>query len=295
MAKIGFIGAGVMGSHMIRHLVDKGHDVRVYSRTKEKVSDLAKEIKIQVCDNLKDAVIDRDYVITIVGYPKDVREVYLSKDGILENASRETILIDMTTSEPSLAVEIYEKAKEKGMYSLDAPVSGGDKGAKNATLSIMVGGDLEVFNKALDILKVFGNSVTYMGKCGNGQHTKACNQICVAGATSAYTEAIIYAKHNGLDVKNMFDAIRGGAAGSWQIDNMAPRALSGDLDPGFFIHHFIKDMNIIENEMKKTGVELKMLKTVLELYKELAKRGYENMGTQGLLKYYDSEESEDIK
>lgn len=291
MAKIGFIGVGVMGSSMIKHLVNHSHEVKMFTRTSSKAEKLSKEVNAKVCKTIKETVEDADFVISIVGYPKDVEEVYFDKDGIIENAKKSAVLIDMTTSKPSLAVEIYNKAKEMGIEAIDAPVSGGDKGAREATLSIMVGGSIEGFNKAKEILNLLGKSIHYMGEAGMGQHTKACNQIAVAGATAAYTEAIVYAKKVGLDVDKMFSAISGGAAGSWQINNMAPRALKKDFDPGFFVKHFIKDMRIVREEMDNKNVDLRMLDTVLEMYEQMANLGFEDDGTQALIKIYDEKNS----
>ena len=278
-----------MGRHMIRHLVDNDNDVKMYTRSMEKALELAKDVSAEPVNSVKEAVNDADFVISIVGYPRDVEEIYFGENGIIENAKDGAILIDMTTSKPSLAVRISEEAQKRGLKSIDAPVSGGDKGAKNASLSIMVGGEKEAFDMAYDVLRTMGTSISYMGKAGNGQHTKACNQICVAGATAAYTEALIYARNNGLDEKDMFSAISKGAAASWQIDNMAPRVLKDDLAPGFFIKHFIKDMRIIEEEMKSSGKELRMLDEVLKMYEELSEKGYEDYGTQAFLRIYDEQ------
>lgn len=287
MSKIAFIGVGVMGRHMIRNLIKNGHDVIMYTRNRIQAEDLSKETGAKLAGSIKEAVSDVDFVISIVGYPKDVEEVYFGDRGIIVNADKNSILIDMTTSSPSLALRIYQEAKKRGIAALDAPVSGGDKGAKLATLSIMVGGDREAFEKAEDILKAMGKNINLMGGPSFGQHTKACNQIAVAGATAAYTEAMVYAKNVGLDMEKMFTAISSGAAGSWQIDNMAPRAMKEDFDPGFFIKHFIKDMKIISSEMENKGVELPMLNSVLKMYEEMAEKGLEDYGTQSLIKRFE--------
>ena len=287
MSKIAFIGVGVMGRHMIRNLINNGHDVIMYTRNRIKAEDLSKETGAKLAGSIKEAVSDVDFVISIVGYPKDVEEVYFGDRGIIVNADKNSILIDMTTSSPSLALRIYQEAKKRGIAALDAPVSGGDKGAKLATLSIMVGGDREAFEKAEDIFKAMGKNIYLMGGPSFGQHTKACNQIAVAGATAAYTEAMVYAKNVGLDMEKMFTAISSGAAGSWQIDNMAPRAMKEDFDPGFFIKHFIKDMKIISSEMENKGVELPMLNSVLKMYEEMAEKGLEDYGTQSLIKRFE--------
>lgn len=212
--------------------------------------------------------------------------MYLGEKGILNCAKKGAIAIDMTTSSPTLAAEIWEKGKEKGIDVLDAPVSGGDSGAKNATLSIMVGGDEAVFEKAKPLFEIMGKNIVYMGKAGSGQHTKAANQIAVAGATAAMTEAIVYAEDVGLDPHKMLEAIGAGAAGSWQLSNMAPRVLKEDFAPGFFVKHFIKDMKIVVEEAEKRGDSLKMLSAVLSMYEEMAQKGLENDGTQALIKLY---------
>lgn len=283
---IAWIGTGVMGKAMLLHLVEGGHTVSAYNRTYEKALDLEKD-GVRVCKELSDCVKDADLVFTIVGYPKDVEDVYMREDGIFHSAKAGAILIDMTTSSPQLAVKLAKEAEKFDMKVLDAPVSGGDTGAKAGTLSIMVGGDREAFDKVKDVLALMGKGIHYMGEAGCGQHTKAANQIAVAGAVSAISEALYYAKQNGLDMQTMLNAISGGAAGSWQLNNTAPRVLKGDFEPGFFIKHFIKDMHIIQDVMAEKGEHLRMLDTVCALYEELAATGHENEGTQALIKVYE--------
>lgn len=284
--KIAFIGIGVMGKSMALNLMKKGFEVSIYTRTKSKAQDLIEKGAIW-CDTVKDCVNNKDAVITIVGYPKDVEEVYFGIDGIIENAKSGAYLIDMTTTSPKLSKEIYDEALTKGLYALDAPVSGGDLGAKNGTLSIMVGGDEEAFNKCNDIFTAMGTNVIYEGPAGNGQHTKAANQIALAGAISGVCEAMSYAKSTGLDVQKMLNSISKGAAGSWQMTNMAPRILNGDFDPGFFIKHYIKDMNIAVEEASDVNLELGILNKVLSMYKELDNEDLGDLGTQALIKYYE--------
>lgn len=287
MKKVAWIGAGVMGRPMAGHLQAHGFDVSVYARKPEVLETMKTQYGIEKCySTIKEAVADAEVVFVMVGYPKDVEEVFLSDDGIFANVKPGTYVVDMTTSSPSLAVRLYELGKEKGLHVMDAPVSGGDSGAKAGTLSIMVGGDEADFEAIVPMFQAFGKSINYMGPAGCGQHTKAANQICVAGATAAYTEAIIYAQKVGLDPEKMLQAISGGAAGSWQINNMAPRALHGDYAPGFFIKHFVKDMRIVKSEAAAKGVDLEMLDSVLGLYEKMMERGYENDGTQALIKYY---------
>lgn len=285
MKKIGFIGVGVMGRSMVRNLMKNGYEVSVYNRTKLKADEVVKEGAIW-CDDVKSCAKGKDAVITIVGYPEDVREIYFGKNGILENADKGTVVIDMTTTSPKLSVEIYEEGKKRGVECLDAPVSGGDVGAKSGTLSIMVGGEKEVFDKCLDIFRCMGTTIIYEGKAGNGQHTKMANQIAIAGAVSGVCEAITYARGAGLDVQTMLDSISEGAAGSWQMSNMAPRMLKGDFDPGFYIKHFIKDMKIAKEEAGDVNIDLKVLDTVLKMYESLENNNLGDLGTQGLLKYY---------
>ncbi|WP_434309980.1 NAD(P)-dependent oxidoreductase [Hominifimenecus sp. rT4P-3] len=286
MKKIAWIGTGVMGSHQAGHLVKAGYPVKAYSRRPEKVKELAEIHGFIPCPTIREAVFDADVIFVMVGYPKDVEDVFLSETGILACAKPGAIAVDMTTSLPSLAERLYTKGKEKGIQVLDAPVSGGDRGAQAGTLSIMVGGERSAFDEVLPLFSCMGKTISYMGPAGFGQHTKAANQIAVAGATAAYTEAIAYAERTGLDPEKMLAAISGGAAGSWQITNMAPRALQGDFAPGFYIKHFIKDMKIIEEESTNRGLHLKMLEAVLALYQEMEGLNKENEGTQALIQLY---------
>ncbi|MDO4295560.1 MAG: NAD(P)-dependent oxidoreductase [bacterium] len=285
MKKIGFIGTGIMGKSMVRNLMKKGYQVSVYNRTKERAQELIDE-GAEWRESVKDCVREQDIVITIVGYPKDVEEVYFGGNGILENASPEAYLIDMTTTSPKLAVKIYEEAKKRGMKALDAPVTGGDSGAKAGTLTILVGGEKEDFEACRAVFEAMGSKICYEGKAGNGQHTKMCNQIAIAGAISGACEALAYAKAVGLDVNVMMDSISSGAAGSAQLSNVASRILKDDLEPGFFLKHFIKDMSLASEEADEAGVSLGVLKYVLSMYQELDKRGMGDLGTQALISYY---------
>lgn len=284
--KIGFIGIGVMGKSMALNLMKKGFEVSIYTRTKSKAEELI-EVGAIWCDTVKECVANKDAVITIVGYPKDVEEVYFGEDGIIENAKKGAYLIDMTTTSPKLSKKIYEEASKLDLYALDAPVSGGDLGAKNGTLSIMVGGDKAAFEKCTDIFKAMGTNIIYEGIAGSGQHTKAANQIALAGTISGVCEAISYGRANGLDVEKMLNSISMGAAGSWQMSNMAPRILDGDFNPGFFIKHYIKDMNIAVEEASDVNLELGILNKVFSMYKELENEGLGDLGTQALIKYYE--------
>ena len=283
--KVGFIGIGVMGKAMAANLMRAGYQVSVYNRTKAKAQELVDQ-GARWCSSAGECARDQDAVITIVGYPKDVEEVYFSPGAILDSAGAGSYLIDMTTTSPELSRKIYEAARERGMFALDAPVSGGDVGAKNATLSVMVGGDREAFEACRELLGVMGSSVLYEGAAGSGQHTKMANQIALGGAIAGVCEAITYAKAVGLDVQTMLDTISKGAAGSWQMSNMAPRMLAGDFAPGFFVKHYIKDMKIAEEEAQAVDLHLGVLSQVLAMYEELEKQGMGDLGTQALIRYY---------
>ncbi|MDQ0155826.1 NAD(P)-dependent oxidoreductase [Robertmurraya andreesenii] len=284
---IGFIGTGVMGKSMATNLMDAGYPVVVYSRTKEKAQSLLDK-GAKWADSPKTVAEEANVIITIVGYPSDVKEVYLGENGLIPNGREHTYLIDMTTSTPSLAKEIYEAAKEKGKHALDAPVSGGDIGAREAKLSIMVGGDEEDFTKVLPIFQVLGTNIVYQGKAGAGQHTKMCNQIVIASNMIGVSEAMAYAKKSGLDPETVLKSISSGAAGSWSLSNLAPRMIQGNFEPGFYIKHFIKDMTIALEEAEQMGMEAPGLALALSLYKQLAERGEENSGTQALFKYWEN-------
>lgn len=286
MKQVAWIGTGVMGRQQAGHLVKAGYSVKAYSRRYEAVCAQSGEFGFTPCATIREAVEDADFIFVMVGYPADVEEVFCGEGGILQCAKPGAVAVDMTTSSPTLAQKLYEQGKAKGIALLDAPVSGGDKGAREATLSIMVGGDEAAFEAAKPLFECMGKNILLMGPAGCGQHTKAANQIAVAGATAAYTEAIVYAEKAGLDPAKMLAAIGGGAAGSWQIANMAPRALSGDFAPGFFVKHFIKDMKIVQAEAESRGVQLEMLGSVLALYEAFAATGGENDGTQALIRYY---------
>lgn len=286
MKKIGFIGVGVMGKSMVRNLMKKGYAVSIFSRTKEKVLDVIEEGAMW-CEDIKACVKDQEAVMTIVGYPKDVEEVYFGDQGILANVKPGTYVIDMTTTSPELSVKIEEEASRKKVFALDAPVSGGDIGAQNATLSIMVGGDRSAFEACRELFECLGTNIIYEGKAGNGQHTKMANQIALAGVIAGVCEAMTYATSVGLDVQTMLDSISKGAAGSWQMTHMAPRILSGDFEPGFFIKHYIKDMNIAAYEGEKVSLSLEVLNQVLRMYKVLDQNNLGDLGTQALIKYYE--------
>ncbi|EGC4483070.1 NAD(P)-dependent oxidoreductase [Listeria monocytogenes] len=285
MEKIGFVGTGVMGSSMAGHLLEAGYEVLVYIRTKTKAEDLLDKgaLWVETPGELANKV---DILISMVGYPKDVEELYLGENGFLENLAVGTVAIDMTTSSPALAKKMAEFGREKGIGVLDAPVSGGDIGAKNGTLSIMVGGSEDVFLKVKPIFDILGSSVILQGDAGAGQHTKMVNQIAIASNMIGVTEAIVYAEAAGLNPSRVLDSISGGAAGSWSLANLIPRVLKDDFSPGFFIKHFIKDMGIAISEAKQMGLELPGLTLAEKMYQTLAEQGLSEEGTQALIKYY---------
>lgn len=280
--KIGFIGTGVMGSGMVRNLLKNGYAVRVYNRTPQKAQALVKDGAIFAA-TIEECIKDVDTVITMVGMPDDVKEVY---DVIFENFNGK-IAIDMTTSSPSLAKQLFIQGQAKGISVLDAPVSGGDSGAKNGTLSIMVGGDKKAFEQAIPIFEAMGKTISYIGEAGSGQHCKMANQIAIAGCVAGVSEALNYSKTMGLDVQTVFDAISMGAAGSWQMTNNGQKMINDDLAPGFFIKHFIKDMKLAVDEADKNHLDLTILKDVLSAYEKVAARYGGDLGTQAIYKLYD--------
>ncbi|MGL4336547.1 MAG: NAD(P)-dependent oxidoreductase [Turicibacter sp.] len=286
--KIGFIGIGVMGEAMATHLVQAGHELFVYNRTKSKTDQLVAK-GATWCDDVATVAKESMLIFTIIGVPADVEEVYLGDNGLVRQARKGSILVDMTTSTPDLAKRIFEAGLKQEVFCLDAPVTGGDVGAKNGTLTIMVGGDETIFNQIKPILDLMGKTIVYMGEAGNGQHTKMVNQIAIAGAALGMVEALAYSQGANLDATTVLEAITSGSAASWQLANMAPRIVREDFNPGFFIKHFIKDMNIASNEANQMDIELPGLELVLDLYKECAKRNLENLGTQALFKLYDKE------
>jgi len=286
MKEIGFIGIGVMGKSMVRNLMKKGFTVSIYTRTKQKALDVIEEGALW-CDSIAECVKQKYAVITMVGYPKDVEEVYFGEKGILQNVSEGTYVIDMTTTSPKLSQKIYQEGAERGISTLDAPVSGSDIGAAQGTLSIMVGGDKEAFEQCKFIFEALGKNIVYQGKAGYGQHTKMANQIALAGAISGVCEALTYGEVVGLDLNTMLDSISKGAAASWQMDNMAPRILKEDFAPGFFIKHYVKDLNIALEEIDDRGVTLNVLQTVENMYHTLQREGKGDFGTQALKQYYE--------
>ena len=282
---VGFIGIGVMGKSMASHIMKAGYPLVVYTRTKEKAMELLDE-GANWADSPKQLAEQADIVISMVGYPHDVEEIYLGENGIITNGRAGLYVIDMTTSKPSLAIKLHNEGKEKGIYVLDAPVSGGDIGAKNAKLAIMVGGDEEVFNNMKPLLEVMGENIIYQGKAGSGQHTKMCNQIVIASNMIGVCEAIVYAEKAGLEPNKVLESISTGAAASWSLSNLAPRILNEDYSPGFFIKHFVKDMQIAVEEAEGMDMETPGLSLSKKMYETLNEQGEGNSGTQALYKYW---------
>lgn len=285
--RIGFIGVGVMGNGMVKNLLSHGYEVNAYTRTRAKALE-ALEAGAEWRESAADCVRDADAVITMVGFPPDVEEVYFGEKGILANARPGTLVIDMTTTSPRLAQRIYTEAADRGLSALDAPVSGGDTGARAGTLAIMVGGDREAFDRAVPIFEAMGKSIRYMGVAGSGQHTKMANQIAIAGTLAGVCEAIAYARAAGLDVDEVISTISGGAASSWQLANNGPKSAHGDFAPGFFIKHFIKDMTLADGEARARDLPMPVLEKVLAMFRALEAQGYGDEGTQALIRAYRS-------
>lgn len=280
--KIGWIGTGVMGQSMCHNLLDKGYELLVYNRTKIKAEGLIKRGAVW-CDTPKSIAQQVSCIATMVGFPKDVDEVYFGKEGIFQGAQKESIFIDFTTTRPSLAEKIYNESKKNSSTSLDAPVSGGDVGAKNATLSIMVGGDRDIFNSCLPLFASVGKNIVYQGAAGSGQHTKMTNQIVIASTMIGVCEALLYGQKAGLDLNTVLESIAGGAAGCWTLDNLAPRIMKEDFTPGFYVEHFLKDLEIALLESKRMNLKLPGLELAYSLYEELSEKGGGQLGTQALI------------
>ncbi len=279
---VGWVGTGVMGAPICDHLLRAGYSLTVCTRSPEKAQGL---LERGACwaTTPSEMVKSTDVVCSMVGFPQDVRSVYLGEEGCLAEARAGQIFVDLTTSEPGLAQELAESARKKGAFALDAPVSGGERGAKAGTLSMMVGGDAEVFEQLRPILSVFTQTLVYHGKSGSGQHAKMCNQIIIAGTMIGVCEALFYAHRMGLRGEALLDSIGKGAAGCWTLDHLAPRALARDFSAGFFVDHFIKDLGIALDEAKRMGLLLPGLSLVRNLYLTTESYGYGRSGTQALL------------
>jgi len=281
MEKIGWIGTGVMGKSMCGHILKKGHLLAVYNRTREKGEALCGSGAVW-CDSPGDVAARSDLIFTMVGEPSDVAEVILGPDGALSKARPGSVIVDMTTSEPSLARRIYEEAGVKSVSSLDAPVSGGDIGAREGTLAIMVGGDEEAFRRVLPVFELMGKNIARMGGPGMGQHTKMSNQILVAANMIGVVEALLYARKAGLNLEQVIAVVGRGAASSWTLNQLGPRILKGDFAPGFYIRHFVKDMGIALEEARKMRLALPGLALVNQFYVAAMAEGLETEGTQAL-------------
>jgi 3-hydroxyisobutyrate dehydrogenase len=279
--RIGWIGTGVMGHSMCGHLIDAGYQMTINSRTRTKAEPLLDK-GAQWADSPREVAAASDIVFMIVGFPADVRQVVLGENGTLAGAQSSSILVDMTTSQPSLAVEIAAQAQEIGAHSIDAPVSGGDIGAKNAALSIMIGGSQEAVAAVMPCFAAMGKTIIHQGPPGAGQHTKMVNQTLVAAGMIGVCESLLYAHKAGLDLPTVLESVASGAAGSWALSNLAPRIIAGDFTAGFYVEHFIKDMQIVLDEASRMELALPGLSLVHQLYTALAAQGHARDGTQAL-------------
>lgn len=282
--RVGFIGLGNMGRSMAGHILAAGHPLYIFNRSRNKADELLTR-GANWCATPGDVAAHADVIITMVGYPHDVEQVYLGADGIMERA-KGALLIDMTTSSPELAVRVAQAASQKGCRSLDAPVSGGDIGARDAKLSIMVGGEQAAFDEALPILQLMGANIVLQGGPGAGQHTKMCNQIVIASTIMGVSEGLAYARTAGLDLSTVLKSIGGGAASGFQLTVMGGKMIAGDFAPGFYIEHFIKDLGIALAEAKRMQLELPGLALARKLFEGLAEQGHARLGTQALIKHY---------
>jgi len=280
--RIGWIGTGMMGSSMCGHLLTAGYRVTVHSRTPSKAQPLL-DRGAQWAESPRAVAAESDVLFTMVGFPQDVRTVYFSETGILAGAQLGSVLVDMTTTDPALSREIAERATAKGLSAIDAPVSGGDVGARNATLSIMVGGERKAVQAIMPLFELLGKKIVHQGGPGSGQHAKLCNQIVIAGTMVGVCESLLYGYKAGLDLNRMLDSIRGGAAACWTLDNLAPRILQRNFDPGFFVEHFIKDMGLALEESKRMGLILPGLTLVHQLYQTVQTLGHGRSGTHALI------------
>jgi 3-hydroxyisobutyrate dehydrogenase len=280
--RIGWIGTGVMGRWMCQHAMAKGFAATVYNRSKDKLQPLL-DLGAKAADSPKAVAQNADVVFAIVGFPADVREVFLGADGALAGSKPGTVLVDMTTSDPSLAKEIHAAAKAKGVHALDAPVSGGDVGAKNAALSIMIGGDAEVVAAVQPVFEAMGKTIVHQGAPGAGQHTKMVNQILISSNMIAVCEGLLYGYKAGLDLETVFKSVSVGAAGSKALEVLGPRMLARNFEPGFYVEHFIKDMGIALAEAEKMNLSLPGLGLAKQLYEAVRAQGYGRKGTHALL------------
>ncbi len=278
---VGWVGTGIMGAAMCERIMEGGYSLYVYNRSRHKSEALIKK-GARWCGSSSEVADASDVVFTMVGFPSDVREVYFGRKGIFSSPVPGKVLVDMTTTEPSLAVEIYNKARELGSDSVDAPVSGGDVGAKSGRLSIMVGGDEQVVDSIMPFLSLLGHQIVYEGRAGMGQHAKMCNQITVAGIMTGICEALLYCSKSGLSQEKMIKTVCAGAASTWLMESLGPRIIKGDFSPGFFVEHFIKDLGIAVREAEKLNLSLPGLKLAKQLYEKTEEIGHGRSGTQAL-------------
>lgn len=285
--RVGFIGLGIMGRSMAGHILNAGYSLNVYNRSRDKADELVAR-GAHWCDTPGDVAAASDIVISMVGFPSDVEEIYLGANGIVARAQQGTVLIDMTTSSPALAERIAAEAVKKGCHAIDAPVSGGDIGAREAKLSIMAGGNATAFEMVLPILQCMGANIVLQGGPGAGQHTKMCNQIVIASTIMGVCEGLAYGRRAGLNLDTVLKSIGGGAASGFQLNILGARIIQGDFAPGFFIEHFIKDLGIALAEAQRMQLDLPALALARKLYEQLAAEGYGRNGTQALFKYYEN-------
>ena len=284
--KIGWIGTGVMGRSMCLNVQNQGYPIHVVTRTRQKAEELI-NAGATWCDSPAEIARETDLIFSIVGYPSDVREVMLGPDGVVSHAKEGSVIVDMSTSEPSLAQAVYKQAQERGISVLDAPVSGGDIGARQGTLAIMVGGDRESFDRVTPFLEIMGENIAFMGPAGSGQHTKMSNQILIASTMIGVVESLIYGLRAGLDPDEIIDVIGKGAAACWSINNLGRRIVKKNFDPGFFVKHFVKDMGIALAEARAMNLSLPGLALANQFYVSAMAIGHENLGTQSLYKVYE--------
>lgn len=279
--EIGWIGTGVMGHSLCGHLLLAGHSLHVFNRTPSRYVSLV-ERGAMAHSSIASLANSCPVIFTMVGFPEDVRQVYLSSDGLLKNSCEGAILVDMTTTSPSLSQEIAGQALKRNITALDAPVTGGDVGARNGTLSIMVGGTTDGLERVRHLLEKLGKTITHHGPSGSGQHAKLCNQIVIAGTMVGVCESLLYGTRSGLDLQTMLSAIRGGAAGCWSLENLVPRILQNNFEPGFYVDHFVKDMGLILEESRRMKLDLPGLSLAHDLYTRTQKLGYGSKGTHAL-------------
>ena len=281
VVRVGWIGTGIMGAAMCEHIIQAGHSVSVYNRTASKAKALCR-LGATYCDSAAAVAGQSDIVFTIVGMPQDVESVYLGPDGLIANAPEGAVLVDMTTAQPGMAKDIHQHATRRGIDTIDAPVSGGDVGARNGTLAIMAGGSKPAFEKALPFFQLMGSNIAHVGGAGAGQHTKMSNQILIASTMLGVVESLKYAGEAGLDLDRTIEILGSGAASSWSITHLGPRMVRGDFEPGFMIKHFLKDLRIAMDEADHMNLSLPGTELARRLYDLLNERGLSGKGTQAL-------------